>query len=124
MELPRERRCAGQVLLSLSGGVDSCALLRLLAHLAPGDQEGARPFALRALFLRYRNRDEQETEAEPTPATHAILTRLKAGEPVCQTLFVPKLEFQTLKTLCQTLFVPKTASETLFSRPSMFGLRD
>ena len=60
-----------------------------------------------------------QEKASPAPPTHAILTRLKAGESVCQTLFVPKLEFQTLKTLCQTLFVPKTASETLFLRPSM-----
>ena len=62
---------------------------------------------------------QDDREADATPATHSILTGLKAGETVCQTLFVPTLEFQTLKTLCQTLFVPKTASETLFPRPSM-----
>ena len=58
-----------------------------------------------------------------TPATHAILRFLKAGETVCQTLFVPKRAFFTLRTVfqivCQTLFLPKTAPETLFAPPFM-----
>jgi len=37
--------------------------------------------------------------AGPTPATPSILTQLKAGEPVCRTLFVPK-------TASETLFCP------------------
>ena len=47
----------------------------------------------------------------PTPATHAILRLLKAGESVLHTLFVPKRVFFTLNTVFdvvfQTLFVPK-----------------
>ena len=87
----------------------------------------SRRLLYQALPLRFNARtllsvaggDARLNAVIPTPATHAILTVLKAGEIVCQTLFVPKLEFQTLKTLCQTLSVTKTASETLFSRPSM-----
>ena len=59
------------------------------------------------------------TAVAPDPATHSILTGWKAGEAVCQTLFVPKVELQTLKTLCQALFVSKTAPETRFFRPSI-----
>ena len=66
----------------------------------------------------------RDNDHVPTPATHSILTLLKAGEAVCQTLSVPKLDL-TLKTLCQTLFVSKTASETLFFPAfKVFGLRD
>ena len=59
----------------------------------------------------------------PSPATHAILRQLKAGETVCHAHFVPKRVFLPLNTVfqivCQTLFVPKTASETLVPPPLM-----
>ena len=74
---------------------------------------------LHGSLLELGRPQHQSTGVHLSPANHAILTVLKAGETVCQTLFVPKLEFQTLKALCQTLFVSKTASETLFLRPSM-----
>ena len=53
----------------------------------------------------------------PSPATHAILTVLKAGESVFQTLLLTK----TIVHVCNHCFIHyfgvKTLSETLFSPP-------
>ena len=56
---------------------------------------------LGTVTVRYLHQDSPDAAgltalgaiASPTPATHSILTLLKAGEAVCQTLFVPKLEY-------------------------------
>ena len=59
----------------------------------------------------------------PSPATHVILTVLKAGESVFQTLLLTKTVVHTYYTIIEEhnhcfmhYFGVKTLSETLFSR--------
>ena len=50
-----------------------------------------------------RPRGARAAAARPSPATHAILRPLKAGETVYQTLFVTKRAFFTLNSLSDSV---------------------
>ena len=73
-------------------------------------QVPSRPVRRAAQLQRLRAPARRATGALATPATHAILAQLKAGETVYQagelpkTLGVSKRDYEPPKTVCKTTF--------------------
>ena len=85
-------------------------LFEVTTHLLPATAPAlCRAFLRRQLLQPPSDAVVQSTLAatamlvEPSPATHAILRPLKAGETVYQTLFVTKRAFFTLNSLSDSV---------------------
>ena len=93
---------AGEVACA-SGNADvAAALVEVGAHLRTCNGEG--------LLAVHAAAKTSVAAVEPSPATHAILAQLKAGETVYQTgelpktLRVSKIDYEPPKTVCETTF--------------------